>query len=725
MAAWGSMGAAAAVMLPPPLLGEEPDALPDDGYKPLGGEAISTSALSPELSGHGGHTDGFQPVSRSNTMVPTKSFGDLKAFLGRARGKKTRAMRWLVLRASGERQVFTLDKRQLIQTCRLEIPMRDMRLMDSALGTETLAQLLVRDNALVFSMEHVRLIIMHDKVVVPLDDGGLQPPAPPSAAPERPTSAATPELKDRFLNHLEGVVMDWALQHGSTIASTAAPPPLPPLPPTAGPTTTVSNGGLAHPPALVSFCNQPTSQPPQQPSPASGITPHQQSQQQQHVSVAAQSGGGAAASAQSHPEPHICSKAVSLRNGGGGGPAGGGAAVLSAAVAAAAAAAAAPPSVSGPGSETASTNAFDPEYQPFEMLVLETALTEICTHLSREVDALQVNCQPALEALMKTADTANLEAVRRVKTQHARLVTRVTATREALERLMEDDDDMVRMCLTQQAHMRLAAVAAAAAAAQQQQQQHHSHHPSFASLIGSITPNPAAGPADQQASLNSPPSPPTHADAHQLAMLMGSSLPASYMRPASLAARAVRHQVGKKSGCLGEALAEAAAVAAAAAAAVGPGSGGVTASGGPGGNEVVEHDFLDVENLLESYAIIVDTTYQTLMSIGEYIDDTEDLINIQLDFSRNKLIRFDILLTAGTFALAFFNIVTGMLGENLVLPEAITQDLSGFALVNIATLLFCITTFLSLVMVFKWQKVLRTDKQRWKPPTATLRVYLS
>lgn len=39
-----------------------------------------------------------------------------------------------------------------------------MKLMDSALGTETLAQLLVRDNALVFAMEHVRIIIMHDKV---------------------------------------------------------------------------------------------------------------------------------------------------------------------------------------------------------------------------------------------------------------------------------------------------------------------------------------------------------------------------------------------------------------------------------------------------------------------------------------------------------------------------------------------------------------------------------
>ncbi len=39
-----------------------------------------------------------------------------------------------------------------------------MRVLDGALGTETLAQLLVRDNALVFSMEHVRLIIMCDKV---------------------------------------------------------------------------------------------------------------------------------------------------------------------------------------------------------------------------------------------------------------------------------------------------------------------------------------------------------------------------------------------------------------------------------------------------------------------------------------------------------------------------------------------------------------------------------
>jgi len=37
----------------------------------------------------------------------------------------------------------------------------------------------------------------------------------------------------------------------------------------------------------------------------------------------------------------------------------------------------------------------------------------------------------------------------------------------------------------------------------------------------------------------------------------------------------------------------------------------------------------------------VDSTFQRLERIGEYIDDTEDLINIQLDYARNKLIRFE------------------------------------------------------------------------------------
>jgi hypothetical protein len=47
----------------------------------------------------------------------------------------------------------------------LEIPMRDMRLLDSSIPSyETFAQILIRENALVFGMEHVRMIITAEKV---------------------------------------------------------------------------------------------------------------------------------------------------------------------------------------------------------------------------------------------------------------------------------------------------------------------------------------------------------------------------------------------------------------------------------------------------------------------------------------------------------------------------------------------------------------------------------
>ena len=42
----------------------------------------------------------------------------------------------------------------------------------------------------------------------------------------------------------------------------------------------------------------------------------------------------------------------------------------------------------------------------------------------------------------------NLERVRKVKTRHQRLLSRVTTVREELERFLEDDDDMAKMCLT-------------------------------------------------------------------------------------------------------------------------------------------------------------------------------------------------------------------------------------------------------------------------------------
>ena len=76
------------------------------------------------------------------------------------------------------------------------------------------------------------------------------------------------------------------------------------------------------------------------------------------------------------------------------------------------------------------------------------------------------------------------------------------------------------------------------------------------------------------------------------------------------------------------------------------------------GDESESHEA--VENLLESYFMQIDSAYDRLDAIGEYIEDTEEYINIELDSSRNRLLRLEIVLTAGTFGIAMFGLVAGV-----------------------------------------------------------------
>jgi uncharacterized Zn finger protein len=55
----------------------------------------------------------------------------------------------------------------------------------------------------------------------------------------------------------------------------------------------------------------------------------------------------------------------------------------------------------------------------------------------------------------------------------------------------------------------------------------------------------------------------------------------------------------------------------------------------------------------------IDGHYDKLRNVGEYIEDTEEYINIELDAGRNRLIRLDIVLTAASFAIAPFNLMAG------------------------------------------------------------------
>ncbi|VAH33800.1 unnamed protein product [Triticum turgidum subsp. durum] len=87
-------------------------------------------------------------------------------------------------------------------------------------------------------------------------------------------------------------------------------------------------------------------------------------------------------------------------------------------------------------------------------------------------------------------------------------------------------------------------------------------------------------------------------------------------------------------------------------------------------SESSQYNIEELEMLLEAYFVVIDYTLSKLTSLKEYIDDTEDFINIQLDDTgkidnvRNQLIQFELLLTTATFVVAIFGVVSGVFGMN-------------------------------------------------------------
>ncbi|XP_021764678.1 magnesium transporter MRS2-I-like [Chenopodium quinoa] len=78
-----------------------------------------------------------------------------------------------------------------------------------------------------------------------------------------------------------------------------------------------------------------------------------------------------------------------------------------------------------------------------------------------------------------------------------------------------------------------------------------------------------------------------------------------------------------------------------------------------------ENDVEELEMLLEAYFMQIDGTLNKLTTLREYIDDTEDYINIQLDNYRNQLIQLELFLSSGTVCLSIYSLVAAIFGMNI------------------------------------------------------------
>ncbi|KAK1407113.1 hypothetical protein QVD17_38724 [Tagetes erecta] len=112
----------------------------------------------------------------------------------------------------------------------------------------------------------------------------------------------------------------------------------------------------------------------------------------------------------------------------------------------------------------------------------------------------------------------------------------------------------------------------------------------------------------------------------------------------------------------------------------------------------------ELEMLLEAYFVVTDSTLNKLTSLKEYIDDTEDFINIQLDNVRNQLIQFELLLTTATFVVALFGVVAGIFGMNFGI--SLFDDPSAFKWVLVLTGVSGVILFCSFLLFFKHKRLM-------------------
>ncbi|XP_015895203.1 magnesium transporter MRS2-5 isoform X1 [Ziziphus jujuba] len=110
-----------------------------------------------------------------------------------------------------------------------------------------------------------------------------------------------------------------------------------------------------------------------------------------------------------------------------------------------------------------------------------------------------------------------------------------------------------------------------------------------------------------------------------------------------------------------------------------------------------------LEMLLEAYFVVIDNSFSKLLSLKEYIDDTEDLINIKLGNVQNHLIQFELLLTAATFVATIFAAVTGVFGTNFT--ATIFDYPSAFTWVLLITGIFCCLLYSSFLFYFRHKKL--------------------
>ncbi|KAK9941850.1 hypothetical protein M0R45_007543 [Rubus argutus] len=241
---------------------------------------------------------------------------------------------------------------------------------------------------------------------------------------------------------------------------------------------------------------------------------------------------------------------------------------------------------------------------PFEFVALETCLEAACSCLDNEARTLEQEAHPALDKLTSKISTLNLERVRQIKSRLVAITGRVQKVRDELEHLLDDDDDMAEMYLTEKLQLEN-------------------------STTSSLTERDDVSDEAPQTD-------------------MDDRNPIEISLEATGESLSLEGDIQNTDNTQDES----------------PDTHGTHTSS----THSVTGKDLDVEELemlLEAYFVQIDGTLNKLSTLREYVDDTEDYINIMLDDKQNHLLQMGVMLTTATLVVSAFVVVAGIFGMNI------------------------------------------------------------
>nr|GMD87651.1 magnesium transporter MRS2-3-like [Ipomoea batatas] len=251
---------------------------------------------------------------------------------------------------------------------------------------------------------------------------------------------------------------------------------------------------------------------------------------------------------------------------------------------------------------------------PFEFVALEACLEATCTCLDSEARTLEQEAHPALDKLTSKISTLNLERVRQIKSRLVAITGRVQKVRDELEHLLDDDEDMAEMYLSD----KLFEVESSSVSSMNEQEDGMDDEVMQSDVNDRI-------PAEISIEGNG-------ADPEI-------DYPMERVNTLGRDSHATRTSTTRSA--------------------------------------ISKHlNVEELEMLLEAYFIQIDGTLNKLSTLREYVDDTEDYINIMLDDKQNHLLQMGVMLTAATLVISAFVAVAGVFGMNITI-ELFNADIAG------------------------------------------------